>query len=743
MKQVGLCDGTSFGIWRLTERGKTYVAQHPQSLSDRELSELIDQAKTTETIDWQDRLTRFRQEPRWQSELDEESSQRAEALPELREFLASFLAGAVDFERFRAMVNERSRTSWAAFGLKGPTVALVLNQLAKVDSDVSRAESEVRSLLGAPTDETNATAKLLAFARYFDDLKSGQIDGANALQIGRIRVFASVFWNVQDERWPVCWPSARATLIENAVYDASAMNVAEDYLVYREEFERLRGQLAVGQLEFARVLGRLRSGAAENRGASTEDDEASTPASDTWLIALGEGASAWDDCKARGVIAIGWRELGDLSTYTTQAAISAQLQANAGTGKKPMHDALACWQFARTMQIGDRVFVKRGTTHVIAEGVVTSDYRYEGSGRMPNVRDVRWEREGEWLIGDRSLVTKTLTRITGNADLLGSIDRASAAPGTTPGRPRAEQTRRYVLEDAAVDLFIPKTALTRLFESWREEKNLILQGPPGVGKTFVADRLARAMIGSDDDLVAAERIKRVQFHPSYSYEDFIQGLRPDRDGKFRVVEGPFLRFCRTAMEDDANPYVFVIDEINRANLSKVFGEALSLIEENKRHQRYALTLPYTSAAESEGSTDDETFFVPPNVFIIGTMNTADRSLSLVDYALRRRFLFEDVPAAFETKEFADFLVKRNVQANVVERIRTQFRELNDAIRKDPTLGDGFVVGHSYFDKLAGTQAEQQVGAIIERKIAPLLREYWFDKVEKASEWIQRLRQAWP
>lgn len=612
-----------------------------------------------------------------------------------------------------------------------------------MESDVARAESELRSLLGAPANEDAATDKLLGFARYFETLKSSSRDGTNVLQTGRLRVFASVFWNVQDERWPVCWPSSRATLIENAVYDASALNVAEDYLEYRREFERLRGQLDVTHGELARVLARLRSGAAENRDSSADEDDASTSGGETWLIALGEGASAWDDCKSRGVIAIGWRELGDLTTYPTQSAISAQLQANAGTGRRPMHDALACWQFARTMKVGDRVFVKRGTTHVIAEGVITSDYRHEGSGRMPNVRDVRWERDGEWLIGDRNLVTKTLTRITGNTELIASIERASTASNGPAASSRAPQARGFTLDDAAVELFIPKEALSRLFESWREDKNLILQGPPGVGKTFVADRLARAMIGSDDDVVAAERIKRVQFHPSYGYEDFIQGLRPGRDGRFRVIEGPFLRFCRSAMADDANPYVFLIDEINRANISKVFGEALSLIEENKRSERYALTLPYGFAEDSEGSGDDDTFYVPPNVFIIGTMNTADRSLSLVDYALRRRFLFEDVKAAFDTQEFADFLVKRNVPAIVVERIRTQFRELNDTIRRDPNLGEGFVVGHSYFDRLAGNQAEQQVGAIIERRIAPLLKEYWFDNIAKANDCIQRLRQAWP
>ncbi|GHV36835.1 hypothetical protein FACS1894187_12170 [Synergistales bacterium] len=163
---------------------------------------------------------------------------------------------------------------------------------------------------------------------------------------------------------------------------------------------------------------------------------------------------------------------------------------------------------------------------------------------------------------------------------------------------------------------------------------MILQGAPGVGKTFAAKRLAFSIIGKEDD----RRVKIVQFHQSYSYEDFVMGYRPDGRG-FCLAEGPFYQFCKIAeKDDDDRPYFFIIDEINRGNLSKIFGELLMLIENDKRGEKNALRLLYK----------DEDFFVPENVHIIGMMNTADRSLAMIDYALRRRFVFFDMEPAFDS-----------------------------------------------------------------------------------------------
>lgn len=224
----------------------------------------------------------------------------------------------------------------------------------------------------------------------------------------------------------------------------------------------------------------------------------------------------------------------------------------------------------------------------------------------------------------------------------------------------------------------------------------------------------------------------VQFHPSYAYEDFVQGLRPVETGGFARKDGPFLRFCKDALEDQASPYVLIIDEINRGNVSKIFGELLSLIESEKRSPADAVTLAYARE-------DEAPFHVPPNLHIIGTMNTADRSLALVDYALRRRFVFVDLPPAFDSDRFETELTRMGVEAALRKRIRTRMVALNEAITKDTSLGAGFRVGHSYFCQRVDLHDETWLERIIDFEIAPLLREYWFDNPSRADEVLAELR----
>ena len=225
----------------------------------------------------------------------------------------------------------------------------------------------------------------------------------------------------------------------------------------------------------------------------------------------------------------------------------------------------------------------------------------------------------------------------------------------------------------------------------------------------------------------------VQFHAAYSYEDFVQGYRPSGTG-FNLKDGIFYSFCKKASSDPDNIYVFIIDEINRGNLSKVFGELMMLIEADKRGPEWAIPLAY-------GDGLKDTFYVPENLHLIGLMNTADRSLAMVDYALRRRFGFVDLMPAYETLEFRDYLVNRGADVGLVEKIIKIMSVINDKIAKDTTnLGPGYCIGHSFFcnTPLGGVPDNEWFKQVINNEITPLLREYWFDDQSQVDSLVRNI-----
>jgi MoxR-like ATPase len=306
-----------------------------------------------------------------------------------------------------------------------------------------------------------------------------------------------------------------------------------------------------------------------------------------------------------------------------------------------------------------------------------------------------------------------------------------AAPLPPEPTPPLDEPRAYTRADLLKGLFIDEAKVDAMLRTLASKRNLILQGPPGVGKTFVARSLAYCHMGDKDK----NRLGFVQFHQSYSYEDFVEGIRPDGKGGFHVQDGVFKRFCDKAWLDDSREYVFIIDEINRGNLSKILGEMMMLIEHDKRGYDHDVTLTYS---------DGQRFSVPPNLRIIGMMNTADRSLALVDYALRRRFNFLELTPGFASPKFTAHLTARNVHPDRAKVIVAAMTKLNETIadpKKSPELGEGFRVGHSYF--CGGTKvADQQrwLNDIIDLEIGPLLKEYWFDNTKRYEEVMQQLRK---
>ena len=284
----------------------------------------------------------------------------------------------------------------------------------------------------------------------------------------------------------------------------------------------------------------------------------------------------------------------------------------------------------------------------------------------------------------------------------------------------------YQLDDIITDgCFIDRESLGEILERLRTKKNLILQGPPGTGKTWLAKRLAFALMGQRND----SKLRAVQFHPNLSYEDFVRGWRPSGDGKLTLADGPFLEMINEAKKDAKTKHVVVIEEINRGNPAQIFGEMLTLLEADKRTPTEALELSYRR-------NESERVFVPDNLYVIGTMNVADRSLALVDLALRRRFAFIDLKPIFGEPWRQWVHAKAGISMTLLEEIETRLLALNNDIEKDRNLGAQFKVGHSYVTPAFSNtikEAEKWYKSVVQTEIGPLLDEYWFDDLERSRK----------
>ena len=436
-----------------------------------------------------------------------------------------------------------------------------------------------------------------------------------------------------------------------------------------------------------------------------------------WVIACGINSNQWDNFKDNNLIAIGWDNLGDLSKFKSKQEIFEKLKdERSENDPDPRNDALCCYDFVNSMKVNDIVFVKKGTSKLVAYGKIIGDYKYdENLSEYRNIRSVEWINIKE---NDIDPITgKTLTNFNKYPDTVEKYLKLMA-----------NDNNKDLEFNELKDTFFSEEFFNNIIDTLKVKKNIILQGPPGTGKTFISKKIAERITGKKENIFS------IQFHQSYSYEEFVVGYKPNSEGNFALQKGSLIQVCERAKQNENENFVMFIDEINRANISKVFGELLSLIENDKRGPENAVKILY--------SENDINFYIPSNLYFICAMNTADRSLKMVDYALRRRFSFFEFKPEFDKPEFKNFLKDKNVNAKTIDRIVNNISKVNQQISDDNfELGDGYCIGHSYFCPKGNSSdsfGDQWYEQIIEYEIKPLINEYYFDKPDQAAELIDTL-----
>ncbi|RIL47745.1 AAA family ATPase [Mammaliicoccus fleurettii] len=452
----------------------------------------------------------------------------------------------------------------------------------------------------------------------------------------------------------------------------------------------------------------------------TTDADKDVESINYWMFSVDSEAKYWDFFYDNSLLSIGLNELGDFSAYIDKKEVKEKLQEVNEVKNNYNNTANAVWQFTKEMKIGDIIYVKKGQSKLIGWGIVSSRHHYNINREFSNSRQIDWKKKGEWITPVKPS-NKILTKITPYSESVRKLNMLFETEKFDTVLDADIAFPKYNSNQFLNEVFMNEKHYHSLVELIKIKKNVILQGPPGVGKTYAAKRLAYSIIGEK----ATSRVKMIQFHQSYSYEDFIMGFRPTETG-FKLHKGTFYNFCKQAEEDSENKYFFIIDEINRGNLSKIFGELFMLIENDKR------------GTELELLYADEKFSVPKNVYIIGMMNTADRSLAILDYALRRRFAFYNMNTSFTTIGFREY--QENLQSSKFDELILCVQNLNKEIINDETLGEGFVIGHSYFSNLQEI-TNSILTNIVEFEIIPLIKEYWFDEETKVDIWSEMLRSS--
>jgi hypothetical protein len=422
-----------------------------------------------------------------------------------------------------------------------------------------------------------------------------------------------------------------------------------------------------------------------------------------WKVAPGRNGIAWPEWRQRGMAAIGWPDLGDISMLS-EADFQTRSKAKYDNDKRSA-GPYQVWLF-RSIQPGDRVVANNGRTSILGVGTVTEGYRYrpgehavEGED-FPHQIKVKWDDTTARDIEDQADWTRTLRELP------------------------QEKFETLVGGSGAVPF------------SFTDPSNIILYGPPGTGKTYNVRRRALELLGdatatdapNDHVQTEWERLRQAgqivfcTFHQAFAYEEFVEGLRAitneDGDVHYRVEPGIFNRIAATADHQRKDAFVLVIDEINRANVARVFGELITLLEPDKRlgkPNELRVLLP----------SSKEWFGVPPNLHVVGTMNTADRSIALMDVALRRRFTFEEMMP--DAGALNDELAEANVDEALLALVVGVFMKLNERLRY--LYDREHQIGHAYF---FGVRSLDGLRAVFADRILPLLQEYFYGQWDKVA-----------